>query len=79
MNIVFFGSSEFSIPVLSSLLDFRSAILVITIPPKRKGRGQRETKSVVSDWARSRSIRCIAPDDIRASSFIEALKKEKPD
>ncbi len=80
MKLVFFGSSDFSIPVLSALLNSSHQIeLVVTTPPKKKGRGQKESKSIVHDWALSHSLACTAPADIKSLDFCGELKKLSPD
>ena len=80
MNIIFFGSSDFSIPVLSALERSSHQIgCVVTIPPRKKGRGQKESPSVVREWAESKSIHVIAPDKINTPEFEQTVRKLKPD
>jgi len=80
MNIIFFGSSDFSIPVLSSIE--RSAhqiVCVVTTPPRKKGRGQKKLPTVVQEWAQSKSIQVIAPEKINTPEFTKSIQDLAPD
>jgi methionyl-tRNA formyltransferase len=44
MNIVFFGTSEFAVPVFRKLLDSRHKVLaLVTQPDRKKGRALKVT------------------------------------
>ena len=51
MKIVFFGSSEFSVPVLQALISSDDEVVqVVTTPDKPKGRGQKIAPSIVKSF-----------------------------
>ena len=80
MKIVFFGSSSFSIPVLSALLDSKHQIvLVVTTSPQKKGRGQKLTPTVIQELANQNKLLCVSPENIRTESFLKELKEKNPD
>ena len=54
MRIAFFGSSEYSKIILKALYDAKKEIeLVVTKPPKRKGRGRQVLPTPVGEFADS--------------------------
>ncbi|MBI3999079.1 MAG: methionyl-tRNA formyltransferase [Candidatus Omnitrophica bacterium] len=80
MKIIFFGSSDFSIPVLESLLSSKhSVILVITTPDQKKGRGQVLAPSVVKAFARQRYLTVEAPRKLSLPDVVQDIKKLNPD
>lgn len=80
MKLIFFGSSEFSIPVLSDLESSSHAIAcVVTTPARKKGRGQKESPTVVHDWAESKLIKVLSPEKINKPEFVQELEAFKPD
>lgn len=80
MNIIFFGSSDFSIPVLSALeRSSHKIVCVVTLPAQKKGRGQKESPTVVYQWAESKSIRLAAPHKINMPEFEQTIKALTPD
>lgn len=72
MKIVFFGSSEFSLPILEHLIKLGHSLLVITTPDEKKGRGQKLLPTVVKELAVASGLECLAP-----AGFDEAPAKEK--
>ncbi len=75
MKVVFFGSSDFSIPVLQALIHARhDIVLVVTTPPKKKGRGQKISGTIVEDFASSNQIRSVAPNNLKSEDFSQTLK-----
>ncbi len=80
MKIVFFGSSEFSIPVLQCLLSSNHSVaLVITTPDRKKGRGQKLASSIVKNFAEKARVSVIAPEKLSAPSVVNEIKKIAPD
>lgn len=76
MRIVFFGSSEFSIPFLNAFSDRIS--LVVTTEDKVRGRGNKLKSNCVKDSAISKDIRCIALRRFDKESLNQILEV-KPD
>lgn len=75
INIVFFGSSKFSVFCLDELKKQNTLpILIVTTPDKPKGRKLILTKTEVKLWAKENSIPCLSPE-ILDTDFIESLQK----
>ncbi len=72
MRIVFFGSSEFSIPFLKAFSDRIS--LVITTEDKVRGRGKKLKANCVKDIAISENIKCIAIKKFDKESLNQILE-----
>lgn len=80
MKIVFFGSSEFSVPILQALiLSSEEVVQVVTTPDKPKGRGQKVTPSVVKSFANKNSLPVMAPEKLNRPEVLESLRKMSPD
>ena len=80
MKIVFFGSSEFSIPILEALLSSNDQVAqVVTTPDKPKGRGQKVTPSVVKSYAEKKHIPTITPNKLNQPDVLDGIKNLKPD
>ena len=76
MNIVFFGTADFGIPVLKALLNSPHKIsAVITNPPKPAGRGLHLRKSPVNIFAEENNLSPIlTPLDLKDENFAAQLK-----
>ena len=77
MNIGFAGSDNFSLKILSGLMEIiadssLSLSLVITIPPKHQGRGKTLTETPVSSFSKKNNlfVQTIAP----GRPFIDSLE-----
>lgn len=80
MNVIFFGSSSFSIPVLEALLQSRHRIVhVVTTPPKRKGRGLTLAGSEVKEFATQKKLPVLEPEKLLSEMVIHELKTLSPD
>lgn len=79
MNIVFFGSSDFSVPVLLSLLSKHRIGLVVTTPDKKRGRGQKLSGTIVKDFALSHRLTVSQPDKLASSGLTDQIKELNPD
>jgi methionyl-tRNA formyltransferase len=76
MNIIFFGSSAFSIPVLESLSRSPHQMRhVVTTPPKPSGRGRKLTRTVVHAWATDKGLNVLTPGDLTAAAFIRTVEE----
>ena len=57
MKVLFFGSDDFSVPVLK-MLDARHTLVgVVTQPDKPKGRGKKIQSNPVAEWSIRRNKR----------------------
>ncbi|MBI4971324.1 MAG: methionyl-tRNA formyltransferase [Candidatus Omnitrophica bacterium] len=79
MRVLFFGSSNFSIPVLEALHKAHQVIAVISTPDEKKGRGQIEGPTPVKAWALQHGLECLTPEKLKAEDFLAAIKLLKPE
>jgi len=78
-RIVFFGTPEFSIPVLEALVRAGLApILIVTAPDAPKGRGLVLTPSPINIVAQNLKIPVITPESLRDLDAIEAITNSSP-
>jgi len=79
MNIVFFGSSEFSIAPLKKILEKGPPIsLVVTKKSKSKGRGKKPRPTIVKEFCDKKGIDVLEIDKPSAS-LASTIKKRKID
>ncbi|MFA7001676.1 MAG: methionyl-tRNA formyltransferase, partial [Candidatus Omnitrophota bacterium] len=80
MKIVFFGSSDFSIPSLEACLDCGAQVsLVLTTPDRRKGRGLKELPTPVKLYCRDKGVPVISPESLKVSGPLEQVRALEPD
>ncbi|MCL2756130.1 MAG: methionyl-tRNA formyltransferase [Firmicutes bacterium] len=78
MRVAFFGTPEFGIPILESLMkSSHELVCVVTQPDRPVGRGGKVIHSAVKDWAIKNNIPVIQPE--RISKEIELLEPFSPD
>lgn len=73
-KIVFMGTPEFSVPTLKSLHEKYDIPVVVTVPDKPKGRGQKMMPSPVKAAAEELGIRVLQPISLKDEDFINELK-----
>lgn len=78
MKIVFFGTPEFAVPSLSSLLSHPEfeVVAVVTQPDKRRGRGNQLMPSPVKDVALNHSLPVWQPQRIKKDAETIAKLRE---
>ena len=80
LKIIFFGSSNYSIPTLSVLVKAGYPIqAVVTLPERKGGRGQEVLPNPVREWAEAHKIKAFQQEKMADSSFQETLKTLSPD
>ena len=80
LKIIFFGSSEYSIPTLSVLVKAGCPIqAAVTLPERKGGRGQEVLPSPVREWAEAHKIKAFQQEKMADPSFQETLKALSPD
>jgi methionyl-tRNA formyltransferase len=80
MRLVFAGTPAAAVPSLRALLASQhDVVAVVTRPPKRAGRGRRETPSPVAELAEQQGIPVLAPDKPSDPQFLAALRELDPD
>ena len=80
MKLVFFGSSNFSLPFLDCLFQSSHEIaLVVTQPDRPKGRGYKLSRTPIKEFAEKNKINIFQPPDINSSGAVKFLKEIKAD
>ena len=78
MKIIFFGTPDFAIPSLESILASNLELLsVVTNPDKKSGRGLRKQSSPVKVFCTNRGIDFISFDnfnDVEACNYLKSFK-----
>ena len=78
-RIVFMGSPDFAIPALDRLAESHNILAVYTQPPRRAGRGMRETPQPLAAHAAARGIEVRHPltlKDPEAAAALAALQAD---
>ncbi|HOJ38645.1 MAG TPA: methionyl-tRNA formyltransferase [Ignavibacteriales bacterium] len=80
MKIVYFGTPDFAVYPLKSLIENNYKIeAVVTVPDKPKGRGLKLSYSPVKEFALQHNLKILQPDNLKDESFINQLKSIQPD
>ena len=79
MKLLFFGSSDFSMPIVRKIHDEYEVSGVVISKPKPKGRGLKQTLPEVAIWAERMGVRVYCPDDPNSEAFVNQLKALKSD
>ncbi|HPD18043.1 MAG TPA: methionyl-tRNA formyltransferase [Candidatus Goldiibacteriota bacterium] len=80
MKIAFFGTSDFSVPVLKSVFNSgHKIVVVITQPDKPAGRKQIITPTPVKKIATENNLPVLQPEKVSDKIFIDEYKKYAPD
>jgi methionyl-tRNA formyltransferase len=81
MRIAFFGTPEFAVPSLETLIDLReSVVLVVTQPDRPRGRSRSNVEpSPVKSRAESLVLPVAQPDRPSTDEFAATLAAAKPD
>lgn len=74
MKTIFFGSSNYCLPILEALKN--DLILVVTRPDKPVGRKQVITASPVALWAKSNNFTVITPETLKKDSSGRLLTEK---
>jgi len=80
MRFAFFGSAEFAKNVFQELLrENWRPVLVVTNPPRPKGRKHLLSPTPVHNLAKINSIPVLTPIDLREESFLSLMKRYRLD
>ncbi|HAZ09878.1 MAG: methionyl-tRNA formyltransferase [Omnitrophica bacterium GWA2_41_15] len=79
MKIVFFGSSNFAVPILEELAKNENIVLVITQPDRQKGRSLKIAPTAVKSKAEELGIETFQPAKVNSKESIEFLRKFNAD
>jgi methionyl-tRNA formyltransferase len=79
LRVVFFGTPEFAVPTLRSLLNSAHEVAaVVTQPDRPVGRGRHMAPSPVKAAALEAGLHVIQPEKVRDADFINELKSIDP-
>jgi methionyl-tRNA formyltransferase len=79
-RIVFFGTPDFSIPVLKNLFQGPDEVVaVVTQPDREKGRGRKVVPPPVKELALQQGQTLFQPEKVREETFQEKIKGLQPD
>ena len=73
MKIVFFGTSEKSLPILNSLNSNFDLVLCVTKTDQRVGRKQELKECAVKTWAKNKNIDFVEINNLRDSDLKKVL------
>ncbi|MCS6776089.1 MAG: methionyl-tRNA formyltransferase [Chloroherpetonaceae bacterium] len=80
LRLVFFGTAEFAVPSLESLVQAGHHVLaVVTQPDRPQGRGMRVVPSPVKQAAQRLALPVLQPRRVRAPAFIQQIRDLSPD
>jgi methionyl-tRNA formyltransferase len=79
MKLIFMGSCEFSLSVLSILGQHYSFQAVFTAPARPKGRGHKLQTTCVQDYAETKGWPVYTPSSLREKGSQEVLRSFAPD
>ncbi len=80
MRILFFGTPDFAVPSLKTLIDAGEDIIaVVTQPDRVKGRGHALSAPPVKQVAVSEGIPVLQPSGVRTEEFLSHVSRMKPD
>lgn len=78
-SLIFFGSSDFSVPSLRELYKNFVIKAVVTTPDKPAGRGLKLKKNPVKIAAEELGLKISEPENLKDDEFIESLHQLSPD
>ena len=79
MKIIFFGSSNFAVPILEELVKNEEVALVVTQPDREKGRALKVAPTAVKSKAEELGIEIFQPGKVNTKESMEFLKKFNAD
>jgi methionyl-tRNA formyltransferase len=80
LRIVYFGTPEFAVPTLRTLLKSPSKVVAVVSQPDRpKGRGQRVAATPTKELAVLCGVPVLQPTKLRANEFLSAVAALRPD
>ncbi|MBU1131929.1 methionyl-tRNA formyltransferase [Patescibacteria group bacterium] len=77
-KIIFFGSTEFSVPIFIRLIENFNVLALATEPDKQQGRNRKLAPPPTKIIAEQHNVFCFQPKKID-ETFIEKIKSLKPD
>ncbi len=79
-RIVFMGTPEFAVTILSKLLQEKfNVVAVVTAPDRPAGRGRKINQSAVKQFALKNNLPVLQPTNLKSPSFFDELNYYKPE
>jgi methionyl-tRNA formyltransferase len=80
LKIVFFGTPDFAVPALESLLGSAHEVLaVVTQPDRQSGRGRKIKSCAVKIEALNADLRVLQPQTVKDPAFVDEVKNMNPE
>jgi methionyl-tRNA formyltransferase len=80
LKLTFFGTPDFAVPALETLVRSRHEVAaVVTQPDRPKGRGRRTIASPVKRLAREQDLDVLQPEKASTTEFVQKLRTIAPD
>jgi len=79
MKVVFFGSTDFSKPILKSIHEKFEIRGVVVSSPKPRGRGLKKELPEIAQWAEGNALKVYMPDDPNTDEFASTMMALSPD
>lgn len=80
MNVVFFGSSKFAVPIFYKILESKHEIyLCVTQPDRKKGRGLEIKPTPIKEAAGYEKVKLLQPDDVNTPEVINEIGEYEAD
>ena len=76
LRVIFMGSPDFAVPILSALREACEIVAVYCQPPRRAGRGQTQRPCAVQQAAESAGLRVRTVDDFNAKTCADFINLE---
>jgi methionyl-tRNA formyltransferase len=79
LRIVFFGTPEFAVASLDMLVKSGYNVVgIVTAPDKPAGRGLELKASAVKEFANSKNLKVLQPENLKSEEFMAQLKELNP-
>lgn len=79
MNIIFFGSTSFSVPIVKQIKEKFPLLAVVVTKPKPRGRGRKTTLPEIAEWAQRVGVTVLSPENPNEEAFIKDVSSLDPD
>ena len=75
LRLIFMGTPEFAVPSLKALVESpHQVVAAYTRPPRKSGRGMKESKSLVHRFAEDHGIPVLTPENFKDKKDLETFK-----
>src|SRR3990172_2682824 len=79
LRILFFGTPEFAVASLDMLMENNYEVVgIVTAPDKPAGRGLELKFSAVKEYAMSKNVSVLQPENLKSEEFLNQMKELNP-